>query len=127
MNTAKLILPYPPSANTYYRHPTKGKLAGRHLISEDGRAYRAAVHLAVLRQVKIPITTMLGRLSVCLVVNPPDRRRRDLGNIEKALNDALQHARVFDDDSQIDDLRIIRDVPLHQGRVMATIVELGNE
>ena len=127
MNSAKLILPYPPSANTYYRHPHSGPLAGRHLISADGRAYRAAVHLAVLQQLKAPVKTMKGRLAVCIVINPPDLRRRDLGNVEKALNDSLQHAGVFRDDSQIDDLRIMRDVPLRGGRVLVTVTEGSNE
>ena len=39
----ELTLPWPPSVNGYWRHPTTGKLAGRHLISEAGRAYREAV------------------------------------------------------------------------------------
>lgn len=34
-------LSWPPSVNKYWRHPTKGKLAGRHLISEEGRRYRS--------------------------------------------------------------------------------------
>jgi crossover junction endodeoxyribonuclease RusA len=33
---------------------------------------------------------------------PPDRRRRDLDNIQKPVLDALQHAGVYEDDSQID-------------------------
>lgn len=127
MNCAKLVLPFPPSANHYYRHPTKGPLAGRHLISEDGRAYRTAVRLAVLQQLKAPVKTMVGRLAVTIVVNPPDLRRRDLGNMEKALNDSLQHAGVFRDDSQIDDLRIIRDEPLRGGRVVVTVEEAAND
>jgi crossover junction endodeoxyribonuclease RusA len=38
----------------------------------------------------------------------PDRRRRDLDNLLKAVQDALAHAGVYDDDSQIVDLRIRR-------------------
>lgn len=38
----------------------------------------------------------------------PDRRRRDLDNMPKALFDGLTHAGVWTDDSQIDDLRIVR-------------------
>ena len=29
----KLILPFPPSVNTYWRHPNKGAFAGKSLIS----------------------------------------------------------------------------------------------
>ena len=39
---------------------------------------------------------------------PPDRRKRDLDNVLKALLDALQHAGCYDDDSQLDDIRIVR-------------------
>ncbi|MEY4713325.1 MAG: hypothetical protein RIS88_2775 [Pseudomonadota bacterium] len=38
----------------------------------------------------------------------PDRRRRDLDNTLKATQDAMTHAGIWDDDSQIDDLRIVR-------------------
>lgn len=39
---------------------------------------------------------------------PPDRRQRDLDNLHKGVLDALAFACVFDDDSQVDDLRIVR-------------------
>ena len=42
-------LPYPPSVNTYWRHPSRGPLAGRHLISQEGRAYREAIRAHVRR------------------------------------------------------------------------------
>lgn len=45
-----LDLPFPPSANTYWRHPTRGPLAGRHLISEAGRNFRIAAMLACRAQ-----------------------------------------------------------------------------
>ena len=52
------------------------------------------------------------RLSVLINAYPPDRRKRDLDNILKSLLDALQHARVYPDDSQIDRLTIIRNEAL---------------
>jgi crossover junction endodeoxyribonuclease RusA len=39
---------------------------------------------------------------------PPDKRKRDLDNILKSLLDALTYAGIWEDDSQIDDLRIYR-------------------
>lgn len=101
-----LTLPYPPSVNRYWRSPNKGRLAGRTLISEEGRAYRAAALEALACTDLGPALT--GRLRVEIVATMPDRRRRDLDNLLKPLLDALTHASVWLDDEQIDDLRITR-------------------
>lgn len=97
MQTA-LIIPFPPSVNTYYR-----TFRGRMIISAAGRAYRKNVVSSAP-----PVKPMLGRLAVEVDVYPPDRRRRDLDNVLKAALDSLQHAGIYADDSQIDDLRLTR-------------------
>jgi len=117
-----LTLPFPPSVNTYWRHPTTGKLAGRHLISEKGRAYRTAVLAAVLGQRRN--RKLDGRLSVQITAHVPDRRQRDLDNMLKALLDALTHAGVWADDSAIDRLEIKRGSQIDGGRVLVEIVEM---
>lgn len=117
----EIELPYPPSANSYYRHPTKGALAGRHLISAEGREYRQRI-MDMVRQLN---AHMPGRLAVTLICHMPDRRRRDLGNVEKALCDALTHAGLWHDDSQIDDLRIIRAPVVAGGRVTVRVEQIG--
>lgn len=96
-----LSLPFPPSVNTYWRAPNKGPLAGRHLISADGRKYQSAVSASVIeqyRRIPKPITT---ELEVAIVLFPPDARHRDLDNYNKALFDALTNAHVWQDDSQV--------------------------
>lgn len=123
MSQISLKLPWPPSVNTYWRHPTNGKLAGRHLISEKGRAYRAGVIAAVLQQLpprRRPdwFGSASPRLALDLHVYPPDLRRRDLDNIVKAVLDGLAHAGVYADDSQIDRLTIRR-MPPHRPKGMA--------
>jgi repressor LexA len=50
--TMKLVLPFPPSVNTYWRAPNKGPLKGRHLISEKGRAYQSAACAAIIEQLR---------------------------------------------------------------------------
>jgi len=97
-----LRLPYPPSNNAYWRHISKGPLAGRVLISEEGRRFREAV-IAQVDRFKLD-----GRLKVEIEATMPDRRRRDIDNLPKAVLDALTHAQVWGDDNQIDDLRIYR-------------------
>ena len=116
-----MTLPWPPSVNSYWRHPTKGALAGRHLISEEGRHYRKYISdLVFVNRLSFNLT---GRLSIHIDAYPPDRRRRDLDNILKALLDALTHARVIEDDSCIDDLRIVRQPPRANGEIHLTISE----
>jgi crossover junction endodeoxyribonuclease RusA len=93
-----IVIPFPPSVNTYYR-----TFQGRMIISAAGRAYRQAVISKA--QTDEPL---LGRLSVEVEVFPPDRRRRDLDNVCKAALDSLQHAGIYQDDSQIDQLLLKR-------------------
>lgn len=114
-----LVLPYPPSVNTYWRHLSKGPLAGRTLISERGRAFRKAVEeiLLVERIGKAPE----GNLAVTIEARMPDKRKRDLDNIPKAVLDALTHCGVWLDDSLIDDLRVWRS-DRTGGEVIVTIV-----
>lgn len=109
-----LKLPWPPTANTYYR-----RVGNRTLISRKGRAYRKLVAQLALAQ-RWP---SLGeeRLGVELFAYLPDRRRRDLDNLQKCLLDALQHAGLYDDDGQIDRLTIVRHKPDGQGRIVACV------
>lgn len=100
-------LPFAPSVNGYWRHITRGPLAGRVLISRRGRDYRKAVDAQVDAQ-RIPRAALVGKLSVWIVVCPPDQRTRDLDNLPKGILDSLKHAKVIIDDSEIDDLRIMR-------------------
>lgn len=121
----EFILPWPPSTNTYWRHPTKGALAGRHLISVVGRSYRATVQaqLHFVTKFNKPLT---GRLGIEIKAAPPDQRRRDLDNILKALLDSITHAGVIEDDSQFDAIAIARMAPQKPGRVDITIYHLEN-
>ncbi|MDB4725996.1 RusA family crossover junction endodeoxyribonuclease [bacterium] len=113
----KIELPAPPSVNHYYRH-----VGHKTLISKEGREYREHVAFAVMlaRRPKID-----GRLAMHVRYHPPDRRRRDLDNIMKSLADSLQHAGVYEDDSQIDDLRITRCEVMKPGKVVVVIKHWG--
>lgn len=112
-------LPWPPSTNGYYRHVVIGRSA-RVLISREGRSYRSRVAGIVG---PLP-PSMAGRLAVEIDAYPPDRRARDLDNVCKALLDAIQHAGLILDDSQIDDLHIRRHATEPGGRLHITIETL---
>ena len=109
----ELVLPWPPSVNHYWTHGN-----GRAFISKAGRSFRDAV-IWECRSKRVKKIT--GRLAVTIKACPPDRRRRDLDNLNKSLLDALQHAGVYEDDSAIDDLRIYRGKQVEGGVVMVTV------
>ena len=95
----EITLPWPPSVNTYWRN-----FDGRMIISARGREYRETVgdQMTLQKTVK----HFKGQLKVEIEAFRPDKRRRDLDNLLKATLDGLAHAGVYEDDSQIIDLRI---------------------
>ena len=95
----ELTLPWPPSTNRYWR-----TFQGRMIISAEGRSYRKAVADQVL--IQRGAKHLEGPLVVVIEAWRPDNRRRDLDNLLKATLDAMTHAGVYEDDSQIVDLRI---------------------
>jgi crossover junction endodeoxyribonuclease RusA len=110
----ELHLPYPPSVNRYWRHNR-----GVTHLSKEGRDYRRAVADAIHGMSGVPIT------SACRVeiqVEPPDRRKRDIDNILKALLDALQHGGAIDDDYQVCDLRAWRLPHVRGGSCLVRII-----
>lgn len=97
----KLILPFPPSVNTYWRHPNKGAFSGKSLISAAGRKFQSAACAAIVEQLRRLPKPTSAPASVEIVLFPPDNRIRDLDNYNKALFDALTHAGVWEDDRQV--------------------------
>lgn len=89
----KLTLPYPPSANRYWRN-----FRGRTVVSAEATAYKRAAGLECRRQNPYgrPLT---GDVVLRLKVFRP-RRAGDLSNRIKVLEDALIGI-AFVDDSQV--------------------------
>ena len=98
-----ITLPYPPSVNHYWR-----RVGPRTLISREGRTFRKNV-CALLAGGGGPRKPPAGgRIALAMDAFPPDRRRRDLDNLPKAVQDSLAHAGIYEDDSQIDVLIVRR-------------------
>lgn len=109
----RLTLPYPPSANRYWRHSARGGFAKVHL-SAEAKAYREDVAWRARLAGMQPIAGRVA-LTVRLFPHLPkdwQRRQRkdpetwddtvqciDLGNCEKVLSDALNGV-AWRDDSQ---------------------------
>lgn len=109
----ELELPFPPSINHYYR-----RVGPRTLISREGRRFRERV-CALLAAARISI--LEGPICVEIDVYPPDRRRRDIDNLQKGLLDALEHGGVYLDDSQIVRLSIEKRECVPAGRTLVRI------
>ena len=104
-------LPYPPSINHYWR-----RVGPRTLISREGRTFRRNV-CALLGGGGPRKPPAGGRIALAMDAFPPDRRRRDIDNIQKPVLDVLQHAGVYEDDSQVDLLVTRRREPVAGGRL----------
>ncbi|AQT67924.1 Crossover junction endodeoxyribonuclease RusA [Anaerohalosphaera lusitana] len=111
-----LTLPYPPSINHYWR-----RVGQRTLISREGRTFRKKVCALLGRGIE----PLEGRLAVVLDIYPPDRRRRDIDNVQKALLDAVEHAGVYRDDSQVDLLITRRRDVVKGGRAVVHITDIS--
>ena len=117
MNEYHLKLPWPPSVNTYWRHAR-----GRHYISKKGKEYRQQI-IKIIQQQHLDINTP-ARLKIAIIANAPDKRRRDLDNLQKAVFDSLTHAGFMQDDEQIDDFRVRRGERERGGSLDIVITEL---
>lgn len=111
-----LSLPLAPSVNHYWR---------RHghtiYVSSEGKKFRIDTQAAVLQQLGL-IKPLEGRLAVSITIHPRDRRMIDLDNRLKAGLDALTHAGVYQDDSQIDELKVTRGEIVKPSGAMVVVV-----
>lgn len=122
MEGMKLVLPFPPSVNTYWRSPNSGRLKGRHLLSKRGREYKAAVRQAVIEQIgKLPKAST-ALVDVDIFYFPPDLRERDLDNFQKALLDSITYASVWVDDKQVKRITTEWGPKVKGGKVEITII-----
>lgn len=109
--------PLPPTIN----HAYGVRRGGGRFIKSAGIAFRATV-AEIVAAAGHPMLT--GRLALFVAIHPATRARQDLDNRSKALQDALTHAGVWEDDNQVDDLHMVRREIVKGGLVKVVITEL---
>ena len=115
-----LLLPYPPSTNRLWRYSKNG-------------VYRTPVYKAYIKECQRvqPAYQLWLHDPVCTPVsmqvwaNPPDKRRRDLDNLCKALCDVIVHLGILEDDHWIHDLHLKWDREAVQNGVLIDIRPLN--
>lgn len=112
--TLWITLPWPPTANTIWRH-----VGQKVLLSAEGREYRKQVALTIAASRCLPFGD--ARLEVVIFLKAPDRRRYDIDNRNKAALDAMQAAGLFNNDAQIDKLTTVRCEPTCTGEGSALV------
>ena len=118
MKTIKISLPYPPTVNHYW-----GQLGSKKFLGKKGKEFREEVIIAVYNARQVALN---GRLHMEVYLYPPDNRKRDVDNVLKPLLDALEHAKVYENDSQIDKLCITRMEVVKGGMCDVVISQLNS-
>jgi crossover junction endodeoxyribonuclease RusA len=108
-----VTLPIPPSVNALWR-----TWRGRVHRSKTYAAWREAAgwELAIQRPARIP-----GPVTVTIAAGRPDRRKRDVDNLPKAILDLLQAHQVIADDSQVMKITTGWDSTVPAGTVRVTV------
>ena len=89
------------------------------MISAAGRKFRAEVTSYLSR---LGMSSVSAPIYLEIEMYPPDKRRRDVDNILKPVLDALQHGGVYDDDSQVVGLWIVRKDVVPRGALIVRVI-----
>jgi len=108
----------PVSVNSAYR-----RMPGRYgmFLAAEARGWKESVAWAAKTDWKKPM--LFGRVAIEIILYYADFRRRDIDNSQKLIFDGLAGI-VYRDDSQIDDIRIVRRHDKKKPRVEITAREI---
>lgn len=109
-----LTLPFPPTVNHMW-----GFAGKRKYLKKEAHEFRRIVQEACV-EAKAKIH---GRIAIYIALYPPTKRKFDLDNRIKALQDALEHAGVYLDDEQIDTIICVRRDVVKDGMCKVILVE----
>ena len=128
----RIVLPFPPSVNHYWNDQVRfDKKRRKHVVHKfvckRGKEFRTQVLQQCMLQ-KAYNLRLDGPLQYKLWLYPPKNYARwDIDNFRKALLDALAHARVYNDDTQLEHDEAWK-MPKHPdgGRAIIQIAEYTN-
>jgi len=120
MNTpaVRLELPLGPSENKSDSFSIAGRLKAR----KEKHDYSMSVLWKVREQLGIGYKPFTGPVRYTAVVHYTNKRRIDLDNRVKPLQDALTFAKIWEDDKQVDDFRVVRGAPI-KGSLVRLYIE----
>lgn len=121
----KATLPMPPSVNHYWGKAVRyknGKPCVHVYLTAKANKFRSDViaHVASLGRIR----TQTGRIKAHITICGRDKRKFDIDNYQKAVWDALTHAKVIADDELIDELIIKRGEIIKGGKVAIELYEI---
>lgn len=119
-----ITLPFPPATGN---HTTRiNHKTGRFYTQPKVKQYRLAVRCEVIKTNCVGHTVVgwCKPLRVTVTITPPDRRRRDSGNLIKVVYDALTRAGFWADDSLVRDERIVWADPTKPGFITLEVTPL---
>lgn len=114
---ASLTLPYPPSANRYWR-----KTRGRMVVSSEARRYKRDV-ASLVSPINVAFVSK-SLVAVTMVLYRP-RRSGDLDNRLKVVLDSLNGI-AYEDDKQVVEIHAFRHDDKKNPRVEIEISEIGS-
>jgi crossover junction endodeoxyribonuclease RusA len=119
LDPISLSLPYPPSGNNQ-----RAIFNGRLISSRAYRFWtkRALEDIAAVHE----RPTITGPYSLTIVARRPDRRRRDIANLEKCVSDSLVKAGVISDDCNAERITLMwsTEPPDRSARVIVRVQPL---
>jgi crossover junction endodeoxyribonuclease RusA len=128
MNEISFDLPWPPSANNYWRY-----FRGRMVVTTQAREYKKLVRTKIINTFEKFKKDV--RICVFLIFYPPDNRKRDIDNLIKITLDAISiqrekkngifivHEGLGFDDCQIDKLSAERREVIKNGLLNVRVLE----
>lgn len=108
-----LSLPWPPSVNNLFINTKRGRIRSQ--------KYDEWIQLAGWELQKQKAPRITGPVSLSYAFGPPDKRKRDLGNLEKAPTDLLVSHGVIEADHG----HIVKEIRLSWGNVEGVKVTIS--